>query len=97
MSQSNSYSTRAALTRDLIWTFLWQLDQPGWPNEGWATARQVYDLWRDGRDECGIVYHDDYVGPPQYFSYIIKRLVADGRAERRKLPGKHPTYKAVAG
>jgi hypothetical protein len=93
--QPNRYEARAALNRDLIWMFLWELKQPGWPHEGWVTPRLVYDYWREGRDECGIIFEFDWIGSPNYFSYVIKRLVADGRAERRKLPGRHPTYRAV--
>lgn len=90
-----SYNDRAAFNRDLIWSLLWQLHQPGWPHEGWVSPRQVYDLWLDGRSECGIAYAEDWMGPCRYFSYIIKRLVGEGRVERRDVSHKHPTYRAI--
>jgi hypothetical protein len=89
------YQERSATRRDLIWALLWALDNRGWANEGWVTSRQVYDRWRDGRSECGIAWQGDWIGPTSHFTYQLNRLVAEGRAEKRKLPGKHPTYRAV--
>lgn len=87
----HSSHARWAVKRDLIWSLLWQLTHEG----AGAYVRDVYDAWLDGRDECGIVYVDDYIGNPDYFRHALNRLVADGRAQVSRAKGRHPLYTAI--
>lgn len=84
-------SQRAGLRRDFVWSLLWQLTHEG----AAATSRDVYDAWLDGRDECGIIYADDYIGGRYYFTHLLNRLVVDGRATISRARGRHPLYTVV--
>ena len=91
LSERISQAEKAKLNRDLIWALLWGLSHEG----VWAYVRDVYDAWLDGRDRCGLVYLEDYVGTPDYFRRHLNWLVEEGRAEVARTPGRHPLYRAV--
>lgn len=92
---SAARTERATVERDLTWALLWGLRNDGWPEGGWVSSRAVYDAWRDGRNQCGIAWADDWIGNRESFTRRLNRLVDEGRAEISRAPGRHPRYRAV--
>lgn len=79
------------MRRDFVWVILWNLTWDG----RYVLVSEVYKAWLDGRSPNGIAFAGDYIGPPDAFRRYLNRLVGDGRADRLKLEGRHPRYRAI--
>jgi hypothetical protein len=91
---SRTQSERAAVRRDLVWALLWSLPRLDGTDVGWYKHAAIKDAWLDGRPFTGCAFYPDYIEFGRITS-DLRRLVAEGRAEDRRLPRRHPEWRAL--